>query len=147
MAIVLEPISAEVVDPPTNCCEFVDRKDIEYDKVVVDKAAVVDEVVDLSEKKAEKVLPEPKKRGRPRKVLTDVPKSEEKPKRKRPPSRNVKSNILSDNSPEEIENIPTETSLPDIDLRRFLMDTLINQQHNQLTQRRNGWRELVKAKL
>ena len=80
-------------------------------------------------------------------MLTDVPKSEEKPKRKRPPSRNVKSNILSDNSPEEIENIPTETSLPDIDLRRYLMDTLINQQRNQLTQRRNGWRELVKAKL
>ena len=144
MAIVLEPISAEVVDPQINCCEKID---IEYDKVVVDKAAVVDEVVDLSEKKAEKVLPEPKKRGRPRKVLTDVPKSEEKPKRKRPPSRNVKSNILSDNSPEEIENIPTETSLPDIDLRRYLMDTLINQQRNQLTQRRNGWRELVKAKL
>ena len=49
MAIVLEPISAEVVDPPTNCCEKID---IEYDKVVVDKAAVVDEVVDLSEKKS-----------------------------------------------------------------------------------------------
>ena len=140
MAIVLEPISAEVVDPPTNCCEFVDRKDIEYDKVVVDKAAVVDEVVDLSEKKAEKVLPEPKKRGRPRKVLTETAKSEEKLKRKRPPSRNVKSNESS--SSQDIENIPTET-----DLRRYLMDTLINQQRNQLTQRRNGWRELVKAKL
>ena len=146
MAIVLEPISAEVVDPPTNCCEFVDRKDIEYDKVVVEKSDV-DEAAAVVPTEVEKVLPEPKKRGRPRKVLTDVPKSEEKPKRKRPPSRNVKSNILSDNSPEEIENIPTETSLPDIDLRRYLMDTLINQQRNQLTQRRNGWRELVKAKL
>ena len=138
MAIVLEPISAEVVDPQINCCEKID---IEYDKVVVEKSDV-DEAAAVVPTEVEKVLPEPKKRGRPRKVLTDVPKSEEKPKRKRPPSRNVKSNILSDNSPEEIENIPTET-----DLRRYLMDTLINQQRNQLTQRRNGWRELVKAKL
>ena len=117
MSVVLEPVSDSA------------REEVEQPSVVEPDTAEEQP----TEPPAQAADIQPKKRGRPRKVV-DATEVTEKPKRGRPRKTPVT---------EEPSNPP----VPDVDIAQFLLSALAHQQKDQLTQRRERWRHLISAKL
>ena len=94
----------------------------------------------------EQPKPEPKKRGRPRKVIEEtVDARAEKPKRGRPrkipaAEQNVVPVVESTERPESLE-------MPDINIAQLFMSEIVRQQHERVAQRKDQWRNLISVKL
>ena len=131
MSIVLETVS----DEPAKI-EIAEKET----KVATDEQIVKEAVPEIEQPK-----PEPKKRGRPRKVIEEtVDARAEKPKRGRPrkipaAEQNVVP-VVETQRPESLE-------MPDINIAQLLMNEVVRQQHERVAQRKDQWRDLISVKL
>ena len=104
-----------------------------------------EQVVEEAVPEIEQPKPEPKKRGRPRKVIEEtVDAHAEKPKRGRPrkipaAEQNVVP-VVETQRPESLE-------MPDINIAQLLMSEVVRQQHERVAQRKDQWRNLISVKL
>ena len=132
MSIVLETVSEEPAKIE------IAEKESESELAIEHSEQVVEEAVP-------EAVPEPKKRGRPRKVIeetTDV--RAEKPKRGRPRKIPAEQNVVpvveSTERPESLE-------MPDINIAQLFMSEVVRQQHERVAQRKDQWRNLISVKL
>ena len=130
MSIVLETVS----DEPA-------KIEIAEKETKVATEQVVEEAVP----EIEQPKPEPKKRGRPRKVIEEtVDARAEKPKRGRPRKIPAEQNVVpvveSTERPESLE-------MPDINIAQLFMSEIVRQQHERVAQRKDQWRNLISVKL
>lgn len=91
----------------------------------------------------EEPVPEPKKRGRPKKVVDPSAAVVEKPKRGRP-KKTPPAEVA---STEDLGPAPTPTVTPDIDIGHFLLDVMARQRRDGLVQQRAHWQHMIRAKL
>ena len=133
MSIVLETVSEEPAKIE------IAEKESESELAIEHSEQVVEEAVP-------EAVPEPKKRGRPRKVIeetTDV--RAEKPKRGRPrkipaAKQNVVPVVESTERSESLE-------MSDSNIAQLFMSAVVRQQHAHLAQKKDQWRNLISAKL
>ena len=123
MSVVLEPVSDE-------------HEQLNEEEPVAN--AAYQEVVN-----EEPVKPEPKRRGRPKKVVDPTAAVVDKPKRGRP----KKTLPAETTSIEDSEPASTPAVTPDIDIGHFLLDVMARQRRDGLVQRRATWQQMIRAKL
>ena len=131
MSIVLETVS----DEPAK----IEIAETETELATEHSEQVVEEAV------PETKQPEPKTRGRPRKVIEEtVDARAEKPKRGRP--RKIpaaEQNVV----PVVETQRPESLDMPDINIAQLLMNEVVRQQHERVAQRKDQWRNLISVKL
>ena len=142
MSVSLEPVDVPTVESETTPTQIEAPESIPIVSAQTEESVAAQQITDEApeeppvaiESESKPILPEPKKRGRPRK---EVPKEPKTPKAKKAVRMKAPSPVKNESSSEE------ETPITRDDMETLLLDYLVKRKQSQQQARRRMWSQLA----